>query len=1061
MDININIDITPPLPNIYTSYDSKYNIKDKINNAFNISADSTIFIFNLNSSINIKYNDPNFMLYGVKIEGETYNLPSINYYNNNNNMTINNNYDIVSTSSTMTTDIKNMLTLIGYTDNITVPTNTLFYRYIKTYDFNKKVSSFIHYLYFYSDGAQINNYNKYINYNDALINVYVYPYINEFVFTESVPINYEPSFISSNSLKYENLNFDNIELSSYNNKLDFTYFSNNVTIPKLKLLSVYNKYIQRYKLINGINISLHELNVSNGSNGSNGVNISQFKMEYNKKNKNYNNVCDTNSITYNNKLAYINSKNNNTESSNSLNTYTLFNNNILYQYKLLENYTINSYIDVMSHEDNLQIVNNYLRKILILIDPQIINPDYVNTVSIKIENILNNKNEFTFSLTNKIIIVKKNDINYSDTNTYYIDRYKITYQNNYIILLNIAFYNSFNIYIRNIFSITNYNSLAYVNLTYINNTFSMYPSLTNTYNNDFVAIYNEFINLNFSNTSYYSYIINYNGGGDGNYNGGRDSKYIVNNFSSNISNIKQDAYKNYNNVLVEKVNNFITDVIITHLNFYNYTENVYRMDSLLSLYYTFDNKIDTHLIDYYDHDHDHEPNQYLPVGFYKVFYYTNKAPKYDLLVQSIENDELNKEVIDNGIPGILENNFCLLIKINTITEFYLAVCNKNREIYVQTTGKILIMKLFNYENGDIINPVPLSMNLIFNNYFNFCTLTIITEVFKYKNASNTLKIKNIEVSTYPYDSEIYNYDELCYSGSGGVIGCGGGLVNIDKYDERSVIILFNILIYLKRILYYKMVNYDNTNINRITLINSKNRYINIIYPLVSINNSNIDDIRKAIQIISNAFINVSNKSEFKSMSNTYKIFTEIERSLLLLDSEITNKNNLYKTLLYLYSPNINYNYVITPENQEIINSNIFNLNDSEEKIFINSSISIITEPQLLIFIDLINKIFIDQDVNEINAVVNGVDGVNGVDEVNAVVNGVNAVVNGVDGVNGVNGVGSVYISSLLFSNNKVYVYNYITNTVTLLLYSNESNIDIYNNVYIDLIKIILTNDILE
>jgi hypothetical protein len=582
----------------------------------------------------------------------------------------------------------------------------------------------------------------------------------------------------------------------------------------------------------------------------------------------------------------------------------------------------------------------------------------------------------------------------------------------------------------------------------------MYPSLTNTYNNDFVAIYNEFINLNFSNTSHYSYIVNYSGSGGDNYNRGRDrvrdGKYIVNNFSSNISNIKQDAYKNYNNALVEKVNNFITDVIITHLNFYIYTENVYSMDSLLSLYYTFDNKIDTSLIDYYDHDHDHDhshdhdhdPNQYLPAGFYKVFYYTNKAPKYDFLVQSIENDELNKEVIDNGIPNILENNFCLLIKINTITEFYLAVCNKNGEIYVQTTGKILIMKLFNYENGDIINPVPLSMNLIFNNYFNFCTLTIITEVFKYKNASNTLRIKNIEVSTYPYDSEIYNYDELCYGGGGcgggigGIGGCGGGIVNIDKYDERSVIILFNMLIYLKRILYYKMVNYVNTNINRITLINNKNRYINIIYPLVSINYSNIENIRKAIQIVSNAFINVSNKSEFKSMSNTYKIFTEIEHSLLLLENEITNKNNLYKTLLYLYSPNINYNYVITPENQEIINSNIFNLNDSEEKTFINSSISAITEPQLLIFVDLINKIFIDQDVNEINAVVNGGNGGNG-------------------------GNWGVYISSLLFSNNKVYVYNYITNTVTLLLYSNGSNIDIYNNVYIDIIKIILTNDILE
>lgn len=1054
MDININIDITPPLPNIYTSYDNKYNIKDKINNAFNISADSTIFIFNLNSSIDTKYNDPNFMLYGIKAEGEVYNLPSINYYYNNVNVN-NNNYEIVSTSNEMTIDIKNMLTLIGYTDNITIPTNTTFYRYIKAYDFNKNVSSFIYYLYFYSDGIQINNYNKYINYNNALINVYIYPYINEFVFTEVAPVIYQPPFVNPNLLNYENLNFDNIELSSYNNKLDFTYFNNNVTIPKLKLLSVYNKYIQRYKLINGINISLHELNISNSNDDVKSVNNNlkdvndtniQFKTEYNKKNKNYNNICENNSITYNNKLAYINSKNNNTASNNSLNTYTLFNNNIFYQYKLLENYTINSYIDIAYKEVNLQIINNYLRKILLLIDPQIINYDYVNTITIKIENILNNKNEFTFSLTDKIVIIKKNDIDYSDTNTYYIDRYKIIYQNSYVILLNIAFYNSFNIYIRNIFSITNYNSLAYINLTYLNNTFSMYPSLTNTYNNDFVAIYNQFINLNFNNTSYYSYIVNYNGDGSGSDGSGGSggsggSKYIINKFSSYISNIKQDTIKNYNNVLIDKVNNFITDVIITHLNFYNYTENVYKVDSLLSLYYTFDNKIDTSLIDYYtyeleididiDIDIDIEPSQYLPKGFYKVFYYTNKTPKYDFSVQSIENDELNNEVINNDISGILENNFCLLIKINTITEFYLAVCNKNQDIYIQTTGKILTIKLFNYNN----NSIPLSMNLIFNNYFNFCTLTIIAEVFTYKNASNTLRIKNIEVSTYPYDSEIYNYDELCYGGSG-IMGCGsgGGLVNIDKYDKHNVIILFNMLIYLKRILYYKMVNYNNTNVNRITIINNKNRYINIIYPLVSINNNtiNIENIRKAIQIISNAFVNVSNKSEFQSMNNTYKIFTEIEHSLLLLENEITNKNNLYKTLLYLYSPNINYSYVITPENQEIINNNIFNSNDEEEKAFISSSISSITEPQLLIYIDLINRIFIDQDGNEINDVIN---------EHNY-------------------GNEGIYISSLLFSNNKVYMYDYITNNVMLLLYGNESNIDIYNNVYIDLIKIILTSDIL-
>lgn len=1054
MYININIDITPPLPDIHTSTD-KYNIKDKINNENNISADSTIFIFNLDSTINTKYNDPDFMLYGIKATGETYNLPSINYYYNNKNVN-NNNYEIINTSTTLTEDIKNMLTLVGYTDNITVPTNTLFYRYIKVYDFNKSVSSFIYYLYFYSDGAQINNYNKYINYNNALINVYIYPYVNEFVFNELAPVEYEPLQESTLNVKYENLNFDNIELSSYNNKLDFTYFKNDVSIPKLKLLSVYNKYIQRYKLVNGINLSLHELNIGNSNDSKYvGGNITtmQFKTDYNKKNKSYNNICESNSITYNNKLAYINTKNNNTTSNNSLNTYAIFNNNITYQYKLLENYTINVYIGIIN-ENNLQVVNNYLRKILLLIDPFITNPDYVDTITITINNTFNNKNEFTFSSTNKIIIVKADEGKpFGDTNTYYIDRYKITYQNNYVILLNIAFYNEYNFYIRNTFSITNYNSLAYVNLTYLYNNFLMCPVITNTYNNDSLEIYNEFFNFNFYNTTYYSYIINYlpnvdtidevDTKGRG-VSGG--SKYIVNNFSSyisnvsNISNVEPSTIKNYNNnILTEKVNNFIIDVIITYLNYFNYTNNVYNVDSLLSLYYTFDNNIDTKLINYYNYNPDPDlelSTDNLPKGFYKVFYYTNKAPEYDFLVQSVENDELNNKVLENGIFGILKNNFCLFIKINTITKFYLAICNKNGEIYVQTTGIIKIIDLFNLENGSYIHGVPWSMNLIFNNYFDICTLTIIAEVFTYKNASNTLRIQNIDVSTYPFDNEIYNYDELCYGG--GVMGCGGGLVNIQKYEERSVIIIFNVFIYLKQELYYNLINRSSANISKIEYINKLDRYFNIILNLLITGGSSNDDenIQKSIQITSTSFINVSNRSEFQSMRNTFKIFNEIEQSLLLLENQITNKNNLYITLLYLYSPNITYNYIITPENEEIINNNQFKISDQIDKTFIINAVNAITEPLLLTYIDLINQIFVNQNVSEISAIVS-----NGNEDEN------NAY--------------QVYISSLLFTNNKVYVYDFITNITTLLLYGNESDIDIYNNKYIDLIKIVLTNDILE
>jgi uncharacterized membrane protein YgcG len=1163
MDININVDITPPLPNIYTSYD-KYNIKDKINNTFNIPADSTIFIFNLDSSIDTKYNNPEYMLYGVTFE-EEYKIPPIRYYSYNVDGV---NYEEISTSDIMTEDIKTILTLVGYTDNITVPDDTTFYRYLKVYDFNKKVTSFVYYLYFYSDGAQINNYNKYIYYNNALINVYIYPYVNEFVFTKVEPIDKNVVNIEPVSCKYENLNFDNIELCSYNNKLDFTYFKNNVNIPKLKVLSVYNKYIKRYKLVDGINVSTHELNITNTNDNievGNSTNI-QFKNEYNKKNKNYNNSWQLNSITYNNKLAYINSKNNNTASNNTLNTYALFNNNIISTYKIIENYTINSYFDIANpdvYDKNFEVANNYLRKILILIDQQIINPDYVPTINIKIENILNNKNELDIVLNDTINIVKKDTSDYVYTNTYYIDRYKITFQDSYIILLNIAYYNSSNIYINDVYSITNYNSLGYINLTFLNKTFYMYPSLTNTFNNnDILTIYEDYYNFEFLNTTHYSYIINYNknydnisGGGGGGSGVSSGIKYKVNNFSSYVSNIVSPPGNNYFDVLTQKVNNFIEDVITTSFYYFGYTKSIYDTDSLLLFYYTFDNKIDISLINYYDYNPDIEGGggedtgtsdiQYLPVGFYKVFFYTNSSPLYDFIDQSEENDIINDEIIISAkeyIYNILFVNCCLLIKIDTITEFYLAVCNINREIYVQTTGKIAVVKLFDYFNGDSDNPIPLSMNLIFNNYFNFCTLTVITEQFTYFDASNTLRIKNIEVSTYPFDSEIYNYDEVCYGGgSSSFIGSGGGLVNINKYDECSVIIIFTIFIYLKRAYYYSKLQFDNLNISRILSINVLDRYINIIYPLIT--SDNVNDIIKAIQIISTAFINVSDSSEFQSLRNTYKIFIELERSILLLKEQVSDINELYTVLLYLYTPEINYGYIITPENEEIINGNIYIEDDNQEKDFIITNINEITEPDLLEYIQIIDKIFIEQDSYEINAIINNVvsdGGGDGGGDIrsklknivskgsgggskgsgggskgsgggskgsgggsNIKINSINKFSNklnkdnnkkqnkmfnkkmgkdksmhcknksmhcknkGIYSKNKRNGDKyidnsyDVYISSLLYSNGMVYVYDYLTNDITLLLYGNESSIDIYNNAYIDLIKIVLTNDILE
>jgi predicted small secreted protein len=248
-----------------------------------------------------------------------------------------------------------------------------------------------------------------------------------------------------------------------------------------------------------------------------------------------------------------------------------------------------------------------------------------------------------------------------------------------------------------------------------------------------------------------------------------------------------------------------------------------------------------------------------------------------------------------------------------------------------------------------------------------------------------------------------------------------------------------VFIYLKQEFYYNLINRGNSSVDKIEYINKLDRYFNIIINLlITGGNTNNEDenIQKAIQITSTSFINVSNRNEFQSMRNTFKIFNEIEQSLLLLENQITNKNDLYITLLYLYSPNITYNYIITPENEEIINNNQFKITDEFDKTFIINSVNAITEPILLTYIDLINEIFVDQNVNQISAIVSN----GNQDENNAY---------------------QVYISSLLFTNNNVYVYDFITNITTLLLYGNESEIDIYNNKYIDLIKIVLTNDILE
>jgi hypothetical protein len=95
-NVNIKIDTIPYLPNIYLGNNEKKKNKKKdfIDFSNAISADKTIFLFNMVDSViqQNKYNNPNFFLFGNK-NSLTFNIPPINYIYNNitdNNLAKNN-----------------------------------------------------------------------------------------------------------------------------------------------------------------------------------------------------------------------------------------------------------------------------------------------------------------------------------------------------------------------------------------------------------------------------------------------------------------------------------------------------------------------------------------------------------------------------------------------------------------------------------------------------------------------------------------------------------------------------------------------------------------------------------------------------------------------------------------------------------------------------------------------------------------------------------------------------------------------------------------------------------
>ena len=831
-DVNIKIDTIPYLPNIYLGNNNR---KDFIDFTNAISADKTIFIFNMVDNVikQNKYNNPNFFLFGNN-NNLAFNLPPLNYFYNNvvDNNLEKNNYKLLSfryertdfdnillneigysvgsatvilpkdinatlfstTTDSVVIDPKNTTitltietgkafvqqelvivscktdstnyfqgTVVSYNTNfgvieIYVDSSTVngsfttesyynvsilgneFFRELEITDFksNKFTVYFYYYKYLYLDSKNQNNlvnYNNFTNnifYNKQNWNVFIYPFndvIDGYTYENILP-SIETYPIKNSIYNYINvIDFSELKLTNIKDNIDFTYFETkksaeiknlNKTFYLSKNLKSFNDYINKNKDDENIFISLNEINYF--YNETLEDNLSYLNSDTNtiiadflKKNKTFVNTTTGTSLSMDNKICYLNTKDkyfNNT-------TYAQYISNIdltekLYDFDLI--YCLNSYFDIISYKEyidndgvynELNYVNQNLRKLLLLINPNLVYDDYVNsqyeingvknnTVNTNIINLIDNPINYIIDSNNKLKIRAEDVTKITDLNTksYIICRYlfilsfvnyagtenqKIQY---YYIYINIAFYNSNYVNIINQFK-TNTFDVCYVCRDYLNANITTSPTIFNVLKK--TNMYQNILKWNFVDTKIYSFIYNYDLYSEYK---DRTNSIIVNNFYFLLVNIIQNItyndgannyiINNFNNILFEKINNFISNIII--LNNTNstlgYNKYLSRTDNLFNII------TDTNIDSKYYTEFKYLPNQnstpdtftypkeggnsqinYLPFGIYKVFKYNNYNPS------SYAEGDFNIYQAILSLALIVKRNYQLLIRVSPPYEY--------------------------------------------------------------------------------------------------------------------------------------------------------------------------------------------------------------------------------------------------------------------------------------------------------------------------------------------------------------------------------------------------------
>jgi hypothetical protein len=847
--IKLLIDTAPYIPDIDIN-NKKYFSFDKINNQSVITTHQTIFIFNLQYDIgetNSIYDDPKYMLYGIQSGAYTYFYPSTLFFQPN---SLTNPYTINGISNTLTPEIAELLKTIGYDiSTIVLPTISTFYQSINAYDGATGRTDEVIFIFFYVPTMPSINYNQFLAttfYQEKSWNVWIYPFVappSQTPIIYDIHIHTTPNVPNAKN-SIENIFFDNRDLCEYIDKIDYKYMEEPVLqhnmSANLQKLTAYSKNLtmfENYVKHNAIFINLNEITKFQYTNDSTNTYTNRDVMIRHINNtKTYNTSPEQDSLTLDNKLAFANNKRFNIDVK-----YTPYKNNTMNintAYQISKNYYANCFVSTTEKrvEPYLNIINLYLHKLFVLINPNIIDENYLllPTTQFTITDITNGNNQLQFGVGVDKDKVFFPSLPLISTSSYYIGIYKVLFSfvgdngigidvpYNYIIILSIAFYNSNNLQIINTNRSLTINDLGFSCSTFLDETLSLIPNMF--FINEITTVLNNPVTNGFVDWKYQSYLLNYNAMSE--YKSDYDCVNVVHyygfvsNVQPNITTIDERGNpvvaSNVIDVVEQKINNLVQNIIMLNNSWKAVIYNVFNVKTYFMLSLLLDTNIPSRYVDELFWESPAIANNVLPTGHYKVLKYHNHFPLSSPIDDTIATNTTT-------ISQYTQYNYCILIRIpdtfeccTTHTHFYLALCQTNGTIYVMGNGQIATLELFVYYNHNDVG-YRVIFNLLANTYCNFYQLNVVAETFNTFTEMNTVVMDYDTICFHEHESkymeDIVAFDRLRFDGG---IQQNKNAVEPDERrrhhhisncccSPKTPILLFNLLLMLKnsrKILFY-------------------------------------------------------------------------------------------------------------------------------------------------------------------------------------------------------------------------------------------------------------------